>query len=307
MRVLLAHDGSPGATEATALAGAISWPDDSVLRVVVVIESLFPVAGPLVRGPGTFPDLDAEISAFAEETVRDAVERLRALGRSVEGVILRGRAATALIEQARDDGADLVMVGSRGHGTIASLLLGSVSAEIVDHAPCPVLVARTASLRAIVFATDGSPSAQAAETILASWRIFEGLPTYVVSVAEVVRPWTSGIAPSMYREVVHDYAADLREAKVAHEHVAESAAARLRKAGCRAEVEVRAGDAAAEVIAAADQRGADLVVIGSRGRTGATRLLLGSVARNVLSGSSASVLVVRDHAEEHAVNTAASS
>ena len=57
---------------------------------------------------------------------------------------------------------------------------------------------------------------------------------------------------------------------------------------------MRDGDAAGEIIAAAEQRGADLIVLGSRGRTGLTRLLLGSVARNVLSGSTASVLVVRD-------------
>jgi nucleotide-binding universal stress UspA family protein len=55
---------------------------------------------------------------------------------------------------------------------------------------------------------------------------------------------------------------------------------------------MREGDAAAEAIAVAEERGADLIVLGSRGRTGLTRLVLGSVARNVLSGSTASVLVV---------------
>jgi universal stress protein A len=60
---------------------------------------------------------------------------------------------------------------------------------------------------------------------------------------------------------------------------------------------MRTGDAAAEVIAAADEQSADLVVLGSRGRTGITRLLLGSVARNVLWGTPVSVLIVRDVAE----------
>jgi len=57
------------------------------------------------------------------------------------------------------------------------------------------------------------------------------------------------------------------------------------------------GDAAGEIIAVAEKRGADLIVLGSRGRTGLTRLLLGSVARNVLSGSTASVLVVHEPTE----------
>jgi nucleotide-binding universal stress UspA family protein len=57
---------------------------------------------------------------------------------------------------------------------------------------------------------------------------------------------------------------------------------------------MRTGDAAAEVIAAVADVNADLVVMGSRGRTGLASVVLGSVARNVLHGSTASVLVVRE-------------
>jgi nucleotide-binding universal stress UspA family protein len=60
---------------------------------------------------------------------------------------------------------------------------------------------------------------------------------------------------------------------------------------------MRTGDAASEIIAAAEAVGADLVVMGSRGRTGVARVLLGSVARNVLQGSRASVLIV--HGPDH--------
>ena len=83
-----------------------------------------------------------------------------------------------------------------------------------------------------------------------------------------------------------------------HERIATDAATRLRDGGRVVDVEVRAGDAAEEIIAVVEQQRADLVVLGSRGRTGLTRLLLGSVARNVLSGSTASVLIVRDGTEE---------
>jgi nucleotide-binding universal stress UspA family protein len=102
----------------------------------------------------------------------------------------------------------------------------------------------------------------------------------------------------MYGQVVDAYAADLRQAKTEHQRIADDASARLRDAGRTADAGMRVGDAAAEVIAAAAERGADLIVLGSRGRTGVTRLLLGSVARNVLSGSGASVLVVRVGPEE---------
>ncbi len=82
--------------------------------------------------------------------------------------------------------------------------------------------------------------------------------------------------------------------------MAADSAARLRDAGRVIDTEVRNGDAAGEIVAVAEQRGADLIVLGSRGRTGLRRLLLGSVARNVVSGSTASVLIVRDPTEEPA-------
>ena len=63
-----------------------------------------------------------------------------------------------------------------------------------------------------------------------------------------------------------------------------------------AEPERRTGDAAAEILTAATEWQADLVVVGSRGQTGLTRILLGSVARNVVHGSTASVLVVHEPA-----------
>lgn len=300
MRVIVAFDGSAAATDAVSLVEAIAWPNDSVLRVVNVIEPVLPISGPLYRGAALTPEVDDAITAYAHDTLRGVVERLRSPGRSIEGRVLRGRAATAIVEDARDFGADLLVVGSRGHGTIASLLLGSVSSEVVDHTPCPVLVARARDLTRVVFATDGSPSAQAAELILSAWPSFAGLPIRVVSVADIVRAWTTGIAPTLYGQVLDAYSAELREAKVEHERIATDAATRLRDSGLKADAEVRAGDVAAEIIAVVEQQHADLAVLGSRGRTGVTRLLLGSVARNVLSGSASSVLIVRDGTAEPA-------
>jgi nucleotide-binding universal stress UspA family protein len=255
------------------------------------------MSGPWDRGSVPSPELDAAVTASANETLGQVVERLGSSGRSVDGSVLRGRAASTIIDDAREFRADLVIVGSRGHGAIATLLLGSVSSEVVDHAPCPVLVARGRSLTRVVFATDDSPSAQGAEAILAQWPIFGGLPIHVLSVAEVVHPWTTGIAPTMYGQVLDAYAAELRESKAEHQQTATNAAARLRESGRHVDPEMRDGDAAGEIVAAAEKRGADLIVLGSRGRTGLTRLLLGSVARNVLSGSTASVLVVHEPTE----------
>ncbi len=300
MRVLIAYDGSAGSTQAVALAESIAWPSGSVLRVATVLEPiLMPIPGPWARGtitPAT--DLETAITEYAEEIAREAVQRLGAPDRSVEVLMLRGRAASAIIDAARDLSADLIIIGSRGYGTVASLLLGSVSSEVVDEASCPVLVARTATLRRVVFATDGSPSARGAEARLARWSIFDGLPIHVVSAAHVVHPWSSAIAPKMYPQVLDAYESQLRAVKAEHERIATEAARRLRDAGRAVDVETRDGDAGGEIIAVAEARAADLIVLGSRGRTGLTRLVLGSVARSVLSASTASVLIARNGTEE---------
>jgi nucleotide-binding universal stress UspA family protein len=293
MRVVVAVDGSGPADDAVALVDAIAWPADAVLRVIGVIEPTVPMLGLFDSGGVLTPEVEESVTASMHQTVEGAVERLRDRGRSVEGEVLHGRAATTIVDDARDFGADLLVVGSRGHGTIASLLLGSVSGEVVDHAPCPVLVARTTDLARVVLATDGSPSAKAAERVLAAWPIFAGLPIHVLSVVDTVRPWTTDLLPTMSGLVLDAYSADVREA-VKHERIASDSAARLRDGHRVADWEVRAGDAAAEVITVVEDQRAELVVLGSRGHTGVTRLLLGSVARNVLSGSTSSVLIVRD-------------
>lgn len=230
--------------------------------------------------------------AVQQSHIDEALRRLGRDGRAAEGAVLLGRPATILVDEATRFDADLAIVGSRGFGPIASLVLGSVSSEVVDQAPCPVLVARTPGITRLLLAIDGSKPSAAAAEVLASWRIFDRLPICVLSVAHVVAPWYGEIAP-MYPQVAKAYTLDLEHARAEHARIAEDAAAGLRAAGRAVETRSRTGDAAAEIISAAEESDADLVVIGSRGRTGVARLLLGSVARNVLHGSRASVLVVR--------------
>src|SRR6476661_4729875 len=145
MRILIAYDGSAGAEQSLRLAHSVGWPADVTIRIASVIEPTLPFVGAPMTGGLSIPppEVEAQITAYQQEQVTKATQSLRSADRTVEGVVLRGRPATVLIEEARRFGADLVMGGSRGHGTISSLLLGSVSAEVVDQAPCPVLVART--------------------------------------------------------------------------------------------------------------------------------------------------------------------
>ena len=296
MRAVLSFDASPGANGAATLVERLAWPADSVVRVVAVVEPSAVVVPGLTLAPSRAvysAEIDAQIVEHLQREVEWVVRRLTVAGLRAEGVVLRGRPATVIADEAVTFEADVLVAGSRGQGPIASLVLGSVSGELVDHAPCPVLVARRPGLERVLFATDASTSAQQAEELLRAWPIFEATPIRVLSVADVARPWHAGIAPTMHRHVLEAFEQDLSEARVEHAAIAEEVAARLRAAGRVAEVAMRDGDAAAEIVADAAEWSADLIVLGSRGRTGLTRALLGSVARNVLLGTDASVLVVR--------------
>ncbi|MGH2513958.1 MAG: universal stress protein [Candidatus Limnocylindrales bacterium] len=296
MHILVAWDGSAGGQQAAGLATSMAWPAGSVVRLVSVFDPVPLMIAPRWAG-GSSPisvELDAEIMAGLRADLDALVARLGGPGRTVEGSVLRGRPASVIVDEARSFEADVVIVGSRGHGSIAALLLGSVSAEIVDQAPCPVLVARRPAPERVLFATDGSASAATAEAVIASWPIFAELPIRVVAVADVTEPWRSGVAPTMYGLAMDAYTVDLEAAQLENRRLADASVERLQAAGRQAVSEVRTGDAAAEIILAAEAFDAGLVVLGSRGRTGLARFVLGSVARNVVHAGTASVLIVRE-------------
>ena len=293
MQILLAYDGSEGSQIAADLVATTRWPDETSVRVVSVLEPSLMPAPMTAAYLLTEPDLDAAIAGHLEDEISGVVERLRGAGIAAHGALVRGRAATAILDDARAAGADLIVAGSRGRGALATLVLGSVSAELAEHAPCPVVVARDRTLGKVLFATDGSESARQAEALLTGWPALAGAPLRVVSVADVVRPWHSGVTPLAYGRVAAAYTRDVEMAKAGHASIAQEAAARLRAGGLDPEVVVRDGDAAEEIVAEARAWGAGSIVVGSRGRTGLTRMLMGSVARNVLLGSEASVIVSR--------------
>jgi nucleotide-binding universal stress UspA family protein len=298
MRILFATDGSDHANVALAMLRDVTWPEETTIRVVIAMPFGLESYG-LSWATATDETIQHggnEVRKHHEDIVDAAVRELTRPGVAVDRLLLRGRAGSAIVDEAREWPADLIVVGHRGRGTIGSMVLGSVSAEVVDHAPCPVLVVRRPSARSIVFATDGSPSARHAEQLLAHWPMFGVVPVRVVTVAHTTAPWAFGMAMDADAEAIDAYAADMEQARRERQPVADEAAIRLKVAGRMATAEVLDGEPAAAIVATLEARGDDLVVLGSRGHTGLARLLLGSVARNVLIHAPASVLVVREHA-----------
>ena len=296
MRVLVAIDGSEPSGLAVDLVAEVAWPAGTEILAVEAVET----GAGLFGGPWPAlafvqaDQIEAAIREEAHRTVHEARNRFVRPGLKVRAVVLRGRPATTIVDRASRMHANLVVVGSRGQGIIESMLLGSVSAEVVDHAPAPVLVARGRRIERIVLGWDGSSCASTAADLLRAWPIFAGSVVRVVSVADVEIPWWTGFPETGSPEMLPMYIEAATASREEHDRLAREMTAKLQSAGLTTEPERREGDAATEILVAANASKADLIVVGTHGRTGLKRLLLGSVARNVLQHATCSVLVARD-------------
>ena len=242
----------------------------------------------MVADAGTLQTIYDAQQEDAERMATAASRRVDCPGLDATWEVGFGRPVNTILDAADRFGPDLLVVGSRSLGPLTSALLGSVSEELVDHAPCPVLVARGSELRRVVLAEDGSPDALAAGTLLLRWPIFGASQIRVISVSEV--PALPDLPTKTAAIASHRVA---QEVFATTEELARTTMDRLVRAGLDAETSVRQGDPAAEILTAAADWSADLIIIGTRGQTGLTRLLHGSVARKVLEHGHCSVLVER--------------
>lgn len=297
MRILLATDFSHYAETARSLARSLPLPAGSRIRVVHAIE---PVATVAMFAPAAIATLTEAAEAEAKAEVMKAARDLERDGVTVEAVVGFGRAADVIVDEAQAFAPDLIVIGSRGRGGVATSVLGSVSAEVVDRAPCPVLVARRNGLGTIVLAEDGSSYAAAGARTLVDLPIFRGSRVRVVSVVDVPFPvvFADPTATSTAVEAFRAYEDAMPKLRETHGAFARDRAATLVAGGLLATAEQREGDAASEIIAAARELGAGCIVVGSRGQTGLRRLMLGSVARAILFHAPCSVLVVHERAGE---------
>ena len=293
-RVLVPLDGSPFAEFALAPGLGVARRAGSRLELVTVAE-------PPVPGSG-----GREEDAVEEGARRYLEERKDALPEGwgeerTELTILRGPVSERLEERARETGADLVVMASHGRGGLSRLWLGSATDELIRHAPCPVLVVRPEEGEEPAPERDFRP-----ERILVPVDRTE-VSTSVLEVAvEAGRLFGARFrlmhAVSYPAEKIHPYLTQasrmddrwLRETLDEAERRLEEVAGRIRSRGVDADVEVRRADnPAVGILDAAREWGADLVAMGTHGRGGIPRTILGSVADKVVRAADGPVLLQR--------------
>jgi nucleotide-binding universal stress UspA family protein len=145
-KIVVGYDASDASRDAVRFAVE----EGELRRVLVEVVHAWTAPPPpvdsiaLTAEVNYYPELLAQLRDQAEQRVAVVVDEVTAGKQDVqvEGVAIEGAPAAVLLAEAERD-ALMVVVGSRGHGGFARLLLGSVSEQVARHAPCPVVIHRT--------------------------------------------------------------------------------------------------------------------------------------------------------------------
>jgi nucleotide-binding universal stress UspA family protein len=200
---------------------------------------------------------------------------------------------TAVLGEAARFGADVIVVGWRGHGPVRRLLMGSVSRGVVRGARCAVMVVRRRRrVRRVLVGLDGSVAASRALALVG--RLVPpagGHVTLLTSVTPMTVPSRRALpgAADLAREIKRRNAE--RASKAMRE--LDRAASRLARGGWRTRTMLTTGEPLRDLLGAVASTRADLLVIGARGASGLRQLLLGSVADGALNRSPMPVLIAR--------------
>lgn len=288
--IVVAFDGSPAAELALDWASAASRRQGRPLTVVYCVEMATLPIDPILAPDALPREVREDAEAILDRGVQRAVEVAKPS--QVGSAVVVGSPAAELVLASKD--AELVVMGSRGRGRVASGLLGSASYAVAAHALCPVVVVRgDAGVHPdpghpVVVGVDGSDGSRRAVARAADVAHASRASLHVVAVGRLRSPegWAyveESRAGTQHSHAVREHAQPILDSA---RELALSA-----HPGLEVESEVLFGEAGH--VLAEDGVHAGLLVVGSRGRGGFAGLLLGSVSHTVIHEASCPVMVVR--------------
>jgi nucleotide-binding universal stress UspA family protein len=288
--VVVGYDASPHSD--TALAWAVRYATDHGRPLLIVHAAGVPTVYASFAGP---VENRRELRIAGRRTTDLALGQVRSQAPELDVKVhlAMGTARDVLLDSLA--GAHLLVVGSRGRGSIAAFLLGSVSAGVAGHSTCPVVVVRTAERRDphstfaghVVVGIDGTASSEAVLEAAFALASAQSQPL------AVLHTWAGVVT---HRDLT-DYEVRLETNDENELLVAESLAGFSEKyPDVLVHVRQEEGDPGRALVDAS--RDAELVVVGSRGRGDAKAVFLGSVSRHVVEHAHAPVMVVRTAVEQ---------
>jgi nucleotide-binding universal stress UspA family protein len=237
---------------------------------------------------------------LVEDALNQTCNRLRRKGLHAQPELLLGYPTEKLLKFAEEQMPNLIIIGAKGLRATLGILVGGVAQQVVEYAPCPVLVVRVPynGLREIMLVTDGSPSSQQAVQFLGSLPLPAGARFWVMHVlppspiSMMILETGMGNVPIDVQDPAEAAAVEAKEEKEGQVLVDGTLEA-LKAMGKPAGGILKRGDAATEIIAVAKEKNIDLIVTGSRGLSPIRSWMMGSVSRKLVHYSGCSVLVVR--------------
>ena len=285
MKLLMALDGSTGSDAVVREVASRPWPEGSECCLLAAIDPFFFTKAPLLL---------KEAKADTQRTLDGYAENLKPTGMRLSSEILLENPRHGIPNAASEWKADLIVMGSHGTGAFVRLLMGSTAQAVLRHAGCSVEIVREGQRKSggmhVLVPTDGSDCAEGALRAVAARPWPAGTEIHVICVPEV--PVLAGAYPYYPPELVLEVAA----ANDTHAKEAiQRGAGILKKAGlCVSEEVTEARESPVRaVLATADMWGADLIVMGSHGRRGLDRYVMGSASESVALHAHCSVEVVR--------------
>jgi nucleotide-binding universal stress UspA family protein len=295
MKVLIAIDCSPASERVLDEAAARPWPEGTIFTVVNVVD---------FQRFARFPVLIEDAKREADRLVKAGTEKLARSGHKALSEVIMGFPRRAISEYANEWHANLIMAGSHGHSAIGRFLLGSVAQGILRTAPCSIEIVRFASggpapssyPMKILLATDGSDCSMEALQSVAKRPWPDGTVIRVLSVEELIvldgqvagYPLSSVYPQSLLEELT-------TQARDRASSAVKSAREILQRARMKVldDQAIELGEPRAVTLDTAKTWGADLIVLGSHGRRGMDRFLLGSVSEAVAIHAHCSVEIIR--------------
>jgi len=276
-KILVAYDGSLSAQNALSLASQLAREDKSWIKVLAVVP---PYQGDLeLLGVS---DIKEAIIGPGQQLLTEARQLADREGVHILTNLEQGEPYEQIVHVAEEENCDLIVMGRRGKGKMERALIGSVTARVIGHTNKDVLVIpETAKLswQNILLATDGSTccdNALARALEIAQERKAKLSAVSVVYTNDEFYAVGQDVMKELYQEAdkvldkVRNWAGDL---------------------GVQTELFVRDGEPHQAITAMAAEISASLIVMGSHGRKGLTRLLMGSVIERVIGYADCPVLV----------------
>ena len=280
--ILVPTDGSEPAAAAARHARLLATELDAAVHVLSVVSDVGGRENPRTVAEGAAADAASLISG----------EDTSAAGTAIEATttVREGEPAETILTHADEIGADLIVMGTHGRTGVDRVVSGSVTEHVTRHSEVPVFTVRgdaavPTRYERLLLPTDGSSCAETAVDQAAQLATAFDATVEVVSVVDV-NTVASQSELTNARQVVG-------ELETQSETAVERVADRLREAGVTAETVVLQGTPATTIADRAEETGADLIVMGTHGRTGIGRFLLGSTTERLIRHAPTPVLSVR--------------